>query len=324
MKFQGKALYNLLRMNWLNDPSIKVESWQVIDYRKWTQDQLFKRLEQIGLNFDLERLAHYVDQCENPEELVECLEPNEEHHDEGYLILFEIWRRFFPQNPSLSIFCDEIDHIIQKFDDGEEIDTDDVVEQLRNLENIIDVNIDHGSDPKKIFQFTSTYFAHDLEGFIYDFITELLESDHETLASEILDGFYEYVNKTLWFDFLRFRLVTLHDVDEGNFMLSRIIETIAEEPDYDLYIEIFEYLLSSGRFTLFIALFPTTLKLVEREEQFQELLTLLKEYYEYLESEENLTRITSLLSLRESKDPLLAIDPSDKALATIKQLVEKS
>ena len=45
MHIDRKALYNLLRLNWLRDPSLDVEPWQVEDYRHLELETLYERLQ---------------------------------------------------------------------------------------------------------------------------------------------------------------------------------------------------------------------------------------------------------------------------------------
>ncbi len=52
---ERRALYNLLRMNWINEPTLPVESWQVEDYRALSLPDLFGRLKDF--NIQLERVS---------------------------------------------------------------------------------------------------------------------------------------------------------------------------------------------------------------------------------------------------------------------------
>lgn len=325
MEFQGKALYNLLRLGWENDPSSDVESWQVEDYRSLSEEQLFSRLANLNVQLDVSGLSMYVEQCDNPEELANCLaieENNEKQCDQIYLLVFELWRRSYPDKPSLSIFCDEIDHLIKLFDDGEEIDEDLMTEHLHNLENILDNNVDHGSDPQKVFDFISNYFAHNLEGFLYDYVSELIDIGSETLASEIIDGFIEYVRDPRWFNFLRIKLVAVYDTDESEILFARLLEDVIESPDYMLYVEILYYLFETGKFKLFLGLLPNIIKLISNEEQFQELLGLFKDFLIYTERDESIEMLDELLDRRSSIDPSEAFDVAHQDVKLIKELTK--
>ena len=115
MELKGKALYNLLRINWLEDPSIGVQPWQVEDYRVLSTADLFSKLEKLKIPLNEESFLLYVESSDSPEELVECLcldDEDLEISDQSYLLLFELWRRLIPEKESLSIFCDELDRLI--------------------------------------------------------------------------------------------------------------------------------------------------------------------------------------------------------------------
>jgi len=46
METERRALYNLLRLNWLRDPSVKVERWQVEDLRSVSTPDLLYRINE--------------------------------------------------------------------------------------------------------------------------------------------------------------------------------------------------------------------------------------------------------------------------------------
>ena len=96
MELGGRALYNLLRISWLEDPDVKVKSWQVADYRSMSVEVLFGRLQELGIVLDEASFLAYAEGCDSPEDLVECLWVDEEDldkQDASYLVLFELWRR---------------------------------------------------------------------------------------------------------------------------------------------------------------------------------------------------------------------------------------
>src|SRR5689334_10234204 len=153
MKFQDKALYNLLRMNWLEDPRLEVKPWQVEDYRKFTTEELFAKLQALGLNLSQKNFSAYAEDCDSPEDLAECLwirDEDMEGYDKSYLLIFELWRRLFTDKQSLSIFCDELDYRIEK-QNAEKIQ-----ESLTELEDILDENADQGENPQKVFKMVSS------------------------------------------------------------------------------------------------------------------------------------------------------------------------
>jgi hypothetical protein len=115
-----KALYNSLRMAWLQDDQLPVKPWQVEDYRALQLEELFARLGQFELFFDRPTFKEYANQFDSPEELSAALIDSErvspEECDQIYLLVFELWRRFAQEKPSISILCDGLDYQIFDYD----------------------------------------------------------------------------------------------------------------------------------------------------------------------------------------------------------------
>jgi hypothetical protein len=196
MQFHQKALYNLLRTNWLSDPALSVQPWQVADYRALETSELLARLKALEIPLNEQSFFSYAENCDSPEELTECLwlkSEDLEGHDQAYLLLFELWRRLFPEKPSLSIFCDELDQRICLYDQ-DALSDEPIQEILRKLKHLLDEHVDRGADPEKAFQLVSEHCAHDLGDFIYDYLLDLIEAGHELEASELLGSFYEYIS----------------------------------------------------------------------------------------------------------------------------------
>ena len=108
---QTKALYNLLRLNASEDPSLKADSWALEDLRALPMEELFSRLKPFQVQFDRRAFTQFSEQCDTPEDLCDILLPDDaddESSDPFYLLIFELWRRLIPEKQSLSIFCDEL------------------------------------------------------------------------------------------------------------------------------------------------------------------------------------------------------------------------
>src|SRR5580698_6959089 len=73
MELKGKALFNLLRMSWIEDRNSDVKQWQVEDLRDFSIEELFSRLKKLGLILDEPSFFLYAENCENPEELADCV-----------------------------------------------------------------------------------------------------------------------------------------------------------------------------------------------------------------------------------------------------------
>src|SRR3990167_219398 len=207
---QTKALYNLIRLNAAEDPSVKAEAWALEDLRAVALEDLFLRLQRAGIQVDKTVFLQFADNCDTPEELTDLLladEAQDDRYDAHYLLVFELWRRLLPEKQSLSIFCDELDHRIALYDQ-ENLESDELVQDaLANLQEVLDENADSGAGPADVFDVICDYCAHDLENFIYDYISDLLDGGNELYASELIEGFASYIADPVWFAFLRARLL---------------------------------------------------------------------------------------------------------------------
>jgi hypothetical protein len=300
MTFSGKALYNLIRNNWKKNPSMAVKPWQVDDYRLLSNEELFLRLKKLDINVVPDSFVLFAENCDSPEELLEYLWVKEdvdaEVQDQVYLCLFELWRRLIPDKKSLSIFCDDLDHCIERyFEDPCQAD-EEVLTVLHEMEDILDENIDLGAEAKVIFASVVASSAYDIERFIYDYIVDQIEADNGLCASEILDGFYEYISDVKWFDFLRARLFALSSPEEANLMLGGLLEQLEEEPDLDFLLEIASYLATSGDHELFSQAIKQGLSYVVTEEDLKDLAEIVSEYYRCLDRDEKVQEIDQFLN----------------------------
>lgn len=326
MQLQEKALYNLLRLRWLRDQSLDVKPWQVEDYRQISEEELFARLQALGLNLDQVNFLSYVENILTPEELVEVFwtkEGDPEGRDQAYLCLFELWRRHAPEKQSLTIFCDELDYQISLYDE-DQADEEVLEALLADLSDILDQHVDEGEDPKKIFQGLSSCCAHDLERFLYDYIMDLIDEGEETYGSELIDAFFEYLSDTKGFEFLRIRLFSETDVHESARLLHRLVERLREEPDFELLLEMASFMVSFGEDSLFRESVALLLTWMQVEEDFHEILYVLQDYYSCLDQDDKEEVVASILEKRSRYDLGGAISKSDPDLEKIKSIIRFS
>lgn len=320
MELRGRALYNLLRISWLEDPKIKVKSWQVEDYRAMTNQTLLNRLKDLGIVLDEESFLAYAESFDSPEDLTECLLADEEDldkQDATYLVLFELWRRLLPQKQSLSIFCDELDQLIEQYDQGTLVDEEHLQQSLQALEDILDEAADLSGSPDQVFEDLSQFMAHDLHGFLYDYIFDLIEAKEETYASELIAAFYEFLPDKKWFDLLKAWLFATMDIEELNRVSGRLLEELMEDPDLDLLLQIAKFLVHRGDVRLFMQTVRQGLQLIKTEEQFQEMLKLIAEYYRCLDKEQEEKKIYQLLKERSHHNLDQPLDRTDQGFLQI-------
>jgi len=327
MQLKGKALFNLLRIHAQEDPTVQVHPWQVEDLRDLDIEELFSRLKKLGLSLDEPAFYLYAEDCDSPEQVVDCLwdeEEDVEGRGKAYLLLFELWRRLLPGKLCLSVFCDEFDQLIELYDGGELEGEEPLQSALSILEDILDDATDEEGDGKKVFSEVASHCAHDLEQFIADYISDQIVDKNGTYASELLEAFYPYISSEGQFDLLRARLVALSDSEKASVMFQRILEELREDPDLNLLMQVTESLVHKGDVRLFTLAVKQTIPLLSREEEFQNLLTMTADYFRCLDLEDKEKAVTKLLEKRSDRQPEHMLDPADEALSHFSQLVTES
>ena len=323
MTYKGRALYNLIKMNFNHDPHLEVESWQIEDYRNFSIEELFKRLEEHQIYLDKDHFLLYVEEADSPEELADflCVEEDYIKHEKVFLLVFELWRRLSPLKQVLSILCDELDHLIEAYEEGRQNNDEELQKQLLNTQRILEDYVDKGGDPLEGFKLISEYSCHNLELFIYEYIAHQIDIENDLYASEFVDGFYPYIKNKYWFDFLRIRLVSAVDPEEGNIMLDRLLESLTERSDLPLLYEILNFLIYIGNKEQLLSTFNTVFRFLEVEDDLRELLSVVLDYFSYNKKIKEEKVIITLLEQRKEKSPEEKLNSQDSTLHLIKELI---
>jgi hypothetical protein len=309
---QTKALYNLLRLN--EDPSVQADPWALEDLRAVPLEDLYQRLKPYYVELDKRSFFHFAEETDTPEELTDVLLPDgapEKLRDPFYLLIFELWRRLLPEKQSLSIFCDELDHRIALYDEGNLENDEPIQDALANLLEILEENTDMGVDPQEVLIGISDYCAHDLEGFLYDYISDLLDSGNSIYATELLEGFSPYVADPLWFDVLRARLA---DIGEANLQIHQLLKHDLELP---LLTEILRFLSANGEPTLFKLAVKKALPLLTEQEDLLDVMRWIADFYRRLDEEEKEKAVQTILNGRKP-GPIVTED-----LETLEELIKE-
>lgn len=304
MQLERRALYNSLRLNWLMDPQVRVEPWQVEDYRLWSSEQLFQALKKYGLQVDRASFIPLADEWDSPEEFTDRLIEEKglevSVQDEIYLLMFELWRRLVPEKQSISVFCDELDHQIYIYDTGEALSAESIEDMLANLKVILDENVDNGADPIEAFQTISTGCANDIESFIYDFISTQIDEHNISYASELIDFFNDYIEDERGFDLLRTRVMADSDPKAAEILVAQIIEDAKEDPDFEFNLEVLSFLAKEGNKPLFFNMVKQTLPIIKTEADFQDLLLVCGQYFHFLDDDEREQTLQKMLAQRDA------------------------
>lgn len=321
MEVERRALYNSLRMNWLLDPGVSVEPWQVDDYRHMPLDMLFERLRLQDLPLDRSHFIALADAFDTPEDLTEHLlataDPDAMTRDQVYLLIFELWRRLVPEKPCLSIFCDELDHQIHLYDSGKAHNAEGIQDILANLQVVLDENTDAGNDPVDVFESICSGCANDVESFLYDFIAEQIEENNISYASELLDDFGDYVRDVKWFDFLRMRFLDTSDPDGAYRRLHKIMQEASSAHDLEFNLDILAHLVQVGDKDDFVKLAKESVPLLHSEEDFHDLLTICADFYHRLDRDEVEAAIQDIVKKRSKNSFEATIDRNDDDIAAL-------
>lgn len=324
MQFTRRALYNRLLSRFEENPALNVAAWQVRDYRSLSIEKIFVDLKNLGIEIDEESFFSYAETCETPEALSDTL--TEEHpeespvHDQVYLLIFELWRRLLPEKRSLSLFCDELDCQMELYDKGQLKNVESLQDIVATLEQILDENIDEGDEPELVFSSICEGCAGDLESFLYSFISEQIEEENLVYATELTDGFEEFVEDSKWFDLLRVRILIVSDPEDASALLHSLIHELEEDKDLEFHFELIAFLVQEGQEETFMQVVENTIPLLKTEEDFQELLILCIDYYHYLDREDEEFAIQKIYEQRPSSSlnaPFDFKDPICKALCDI-------
>lgn len=317
MDFDCKSHYNNLRMRWLEDSSLEVEPWQVTDYRVLTLEEIFGQLHYLNIHLDRQSFVAYAKSAETPEDLVDLiLEEDHYQEDRIYLLLFELWRRFIPENPSLSIFCDELDFLISSYESKDKsiASFEALQDILANLKEILDENTDVGANPQESFAVICDICAHDVEGFFYNFISDQIDAKNLAYASDLLEEFSPYFQDKKWFDFLGARLISFQDMLEANRIVFRILKDNAKTSDLDFYFELLDFMVLVGDWDLFVYLIEQMIPLLKTEEDFKDLLLSSSDYFSCIDRDIEDAKISAILEKRQGISSQQHLEKEDEDL----------
>ena len=321
MKKEIKAHYNLLKAQVVWDPSTPHEKWMVEDLSYVSDADLFKRLEEMRVPVTGKNLNKYLEEIETPEDFLEAvtLETDSPEKVEAvYLILFELFKRKASDKGSLSVFADLLDSCIHTYEATSGKNWSEIVTHLHQLHHILRENLANVKNPAEILERVSRYFAYDLEGFLYDFIADLIDRSEEVLAQEFIELFFDYLTKPYWFSLLEFYL-------KGNdeIRLENLVDSASETKDFEFSLEVL-HLLKEEESDRFFQLLSHTVDISKDEADFVELLTIAQEFFEVKDRQREIIEIKKILDSRSQIDEKRRIHPQDAGCTHFKKIVERS
>lgn len=325
MKIEKRALYNLMRMNWLMNPSIVAEPWQVEDYRTLPIEKIFDRLKAHEIRLDKSSFLAFAAEVDTPEELNDFLLDDTEAdvvtQDQVYLLVFELWRRLITDRPSLSIFCDELDYQIHEYDATDGANSEHMQDVIGNLQEILDENSDQGGAPADIFKSICSDCANDVENFLYDYISDHLAAGHDLYVSELLDGLTPYISDVKWFGLLRAQLLASQDSSSSQDLAQQLIEYYGNGGDVEFNLELLTFIVHGGDQASFVSLVKKTLPLLTIEDEFQSLLGICMDFYRRSDKEKKEKEIEKMLTRRSHLHLEGDLKPKDPQYAELLALL---
>lgn len=326
MQMERRALYNSLRLNWLQDPTIAVKPWQVDDYRTYSLEKLFEGLKSKGYALNKASFLALAENADTPEDLTDDLLADSEldatDQDFVYLHLFELWRTLLPEKTCLSIFCDELDYQIDSYDQAKSLNAESIQDVIANLEVILDENTDEGADPIAVFETISAGCASNIESFLYDYISEQIDFGNISYASELLDDFIDYVKDLRWFEFLKARILINTDPLGTYETIRQLIQDAKDEPDLEFNLELLSFMVQGGEGDLLAKLVQQTYPLLEMEEDFQDVLNICADYFSCLDQDKKEQEIQTLIQKRKKRSPQEIIEFNDPDFKTLMQIID--
>lgn len=284
-------------------------------------DTIFERLSFHDLNLDRHLFVDLTSEYDTPEEFTDAIladfDADTVTQDQVYLLVFELWRRLLPEKPCLSVFCDELDHQIHLYDAGQTKNPEDIQDVVANLQVVLDENTDEGADPLDVFESVCSGCANDIESFLYDYISDQIETDNLIYASDLLDGFNDYVRDVKWFDFLRARYIAFNDQAAANEYIPQLIQDAVEAPDLEFNLELLSFLVQGGGRAVFVDLVKKSLPLMRTEEDFQDLLTICVDFFHRLDCEKEETDLQKLMRKRTHLHQEGVVDAGDPHISEL-------
>lgn len=326
MDCRGRAYFNQLCFETVSKGQDLRFPWAYHDYRSLEEKDLYLWLSELGLYLDRKTFLDLAVRSPSPEHLTAHLCPPERQdptHQKIYLILFELWRRFLPEKETLSIFADSLDRLIDRFECQDLTETEEelLIEKLKTLEDLLDDYGAHGLSDQEAFLFVTSYFAYDLEYFIYSFILDQISIGNEVLASELIDGFEHYVQDRLFFDFLKIRLFYATEPEAALTKIDLFLEELAGMPEPILWLDLLSFLSAHGDHNKFRAVYLQLLDHLQSEMDLKELLLIIADYYDFIDQDERYQEVLALYETRSDRPGYEPLELSYQEKLILEELV---
>lgn len=308
MNKRGRASYNRAQQQ----PGKEMQAWQVADYRKMDLGSLFKGLDDLGIVLDESHFKELSSSLRTPEELAFALVKSETEREKVYLLVFELWRRLTPHLLTLSIFCDELDHQINRYNQGDLTCKETLPALLAQLEKMLMQNLEESEEAPDVFALFNEFSSHDLGGFLYDFITDQIDTGCLEYAKMLYAQFSPYMGQSQWFALLQAQILPQRQ-DE---IIQSLIQRETEQPEVNFLLELALFLAKVGNKS-FCAVALLLAQAVQTEEDFQALTHLALQYYKTMGNAAAVAQLEKIHSDRMVIEMHQVLERSDPSLGAL-------
>jgi len=315
-----RALYSLLRLNWLHDPSMSAEQWQIEDYSVIPTSTLFNRLTLFQIQLDAQAFHAYAEECDSPEDFADFLTDDRDYlpdqEDQIYLIVFELWLRLLPERVTLSTLCHQIDKEITLFNQGDFYNARNLQDLISQLIQLLKNSMDEGIPPAKLLSSVSQYFANDFSSFLYDYISDQIDNEMLAYANDLVEDFAPFLKNDRWFELIKLRI----NNQSPQKRIAQIFESNLISDDLEFNLELLSLLVKFGDPASFKKALKATIPLMRREEDFQDLIQIGMDFYHRLDQELQEAELLNLLNQRKEIPLSREISPSDTGIPLFKKI----
>lgn len=277
---RSRLKYNQLRMRALEE-DVDAPRWMLEDYRKLSWRRLQQDLQALGVVNDLGILKASCESVESFEQwyavLIQQGNFSTTDQEHLWLVAFEVWRRFYPEQQSFETLCDDIDDMIFRYETGS-IRDEQVQDLLHRIVELIEQQSRSKRAAKQMFAALDASCAHGLELFIYDYIDDQIHAQASSCAIDLLDHFQDLVQEDRWLQFLRARLAPGPEVFSAFMHLLSQFDQDRHSSDIELAFEILAYLCECNLSNIFAKYCAWLMRQKLDKEEEEDLCDLIDEY----------------------------------------------
>jgi hypothetical protein len=226
MQFNGRGFYNTLVFS----SSQAHHPWQIDDYKKYSLQELFEKLKTLDIPLNPALFKSYAETATSPEDLADILssvDEGEPLYEQAYLLIFELWQRLCPHKQSLSLFCDQLDRLIHSYQQELPV-ADELIKALDELSKIFENFLIQGLSTEEAQEVLASYLSYNLDHFLYEFFSDLIESGEMTLAFELIYALYDTCQDKLGLDLLKATINLIEDPQGSTTLFSNTIDRLFE------------------------------------------------------------------------------------------------